>query len=412
MRLKVLMSAYACEPGVGSEQEVGWRWAIEMSKECDVTVITRSNSKHLIDSWISNHPQSTYPRFIYTDLPGFAMWLKKHIPGGLYAYYSLWQIHLRKVAHKLIQQNDYDLGHHVTFASFRFNVGLSGLPLVWGPIGGGDIAPTELINTYGTISGRLRERFRNLMTCLSKGWLLLSKPSARDLHTTIATTPATHDILKRSGIDAAIMPTIGCEPSKLVRETGMKPENKIRLLYVGRLHLLKGIHLLLEAIAGLPQERVSLDIVGDGPEEYRLKSLSKSLGVDEFVTFHGKLPREELCIVYTSHDIMVSPSLYESGGLGVLEAFSHGLPAIVLDCGGHAISVAEDCGTRIPCNLSKQETVLRIRMAIEKYISNPELIDLHGYNARNRLTNIYDWNNKRKAMLQIYKDSAGAPSKA
>ena len=48
-KLKVLLSAYACEPNKGSEPGVGWNWLIEIAKlNHKVTVITRSNNKKSI----------------------------------------------------------------------------------------------------------------------------------------------------------------------------------------------------------------------------------------------------------------------------------------------------------------------------------------------------------------------------
>ena len=44
-RLNVLLSAYACEPGQGSEPEVGWQWALNLAKFHEVTVITRANNR-------------------------------------------------------------------------------------------------------------------------------------------------------------------------------------------------------------------------------------------------------------------------------------------------------------------------------------------------------------------------------
>ena len=48
-RLKVLISAYACEPGKGSEPEVGWQWALQMARHHDVTVLTRANNRQAIE---------------------------------------------------------------------------------------------------------------------------------------------------------------------------------------------------------------------------------------------------------------------------------------------------------------------------------------------------------------------------
>jgi hypothetical protein len=54
--IKILMSAYACEPGKGSEPGVGWRWAIETAAlNHEVWVITRTNNKAAITAGVAQH---------------------------------------------------------------------------------------------------------------------------------------------------------------------------------------------------------------------------------------------------------------------------------------------------------------------------------------------------------------------
>ena len=68
-RLRVLISAYACEPGKGSEPEVGWQWALQMARFHDVTVLTRTNNREAIEKELvllrgkqplHNHSPSTF----------------------------------------------------------------------------------------------------------------------------------------------------------------------------------------------------------------------------------------------------------------------------------------------------------------------------------------------------------------
>jgi glycosyltransferase involved in cell wall biosynthesis len=164
------------------------------------------------------------------------------------------------------------------------------------------------------------------------------------------------------------------------------------------------VHLLLQAIAGLESETVRLTIVGDGAERQRLQKLAQQLHLNDRVTFCGFVPRAELAAVYSAHDLMVAPSLYESGGLSVLEGFAHGLPAIVLDCGGHALSVDENCGIKIPPFLSQAEVVRELASAINSYAEDRELLERHGIAARNKLDKAYSWQRKHDAMLAIYRE--------
>lgn len=398
------MSAYACEPNKGSEQEVGWRWAFEISKECDVTVITRSNSRPLIEQWQREHPGKMHANFIYLDLGRLSLWAKKSIPGGLYIYYAIWQWKLRWLTHRLLKREAFDIHHHVTFASFRLPVGLVTSPMVWGPVGGAEKAPTKLLAGQGTPYGRLREHLRNLATETSKLTLKLTCPMLRKTSgIALASTLETKRILEHSGLDVIMMPTIGYDSSSVSTTYVRKTRDNLNLLYVGRLHLLKGVHLLLQAVAVLKAENIRLSIVGLGPEEDRLMKLSQRLNITDMVNFKGKIPHNELSKVYLNHDVLMAPSLYESGGLSILEGFAHGLPAVALDCGGPALSITDGCGFRIRSDLTQNDTVHAIANAIQSYIDSPELVEKHGKKAREHLKNAYGWNRKRIEMLTAYR---------
>src|SRR5581483_11891914 len=90
-RLKVLLSAYACEPGKGSEPEVGWQWALQMARYHDVTVLTRANNRESIEKEIATLRQTQpVPEFVYHDEGAFWLRIKKRFKTVRF-YYHLWQ---------------------------------------------------------------------------------------------------------------------------------------------------------------------------------------------------------------------------------------------------------------------------------------------------------------------------------
>src|SRR2546423_14793992 len=90
-RLKVLISAYACEPGKGSEPEVGWQWALQMARFHDVAVLTRENNRGPIEAELAKIGTSRpVPRFAYYDCGRFMLWLKRETRARP-LYYPLWQ---------------------------------------------------------------------------------------------------------------------------------------------------------------------------------------------------------------------------------------------------------------------------------------------------------------------------------
>ena len=80
-KLKIFVSAYACEPDLGSEIGVGWHWVLEMSKYFELWVLTRESNRHTIEPWINKHPKYNHIHWLYFDLPQWTRWWKKGLRG-------------------------------------------------------------------------------------------------------------------------------------------------------------------------------------------------------------------------------------------------------------------------------------------------------------------------------------------
>ena len=110
-------------------------------------------------------------------------------------------------------------------------------------------------------------------------------------------------------------------------------ENTPTALYVGRFDPIKGIDRLLSAIAHLRRrQRVQLLIIGgDGPETdefQKLQQLTRKLGIEDSVTFVGRIEQNRLPRYYSAADTLVIPSYYESFGLVGLESLACGTPVV------------------------------------------------------------------------------------
>jgi D-inositol-3-phosphate glycosyltransferase len=127
------------------------------------------------------------------------------------------------------------------------------------------------------------------------------------------------------------------------------PKDERMLLYVGRIEPLKGIDILIRAIAQLKHSDVLsncphyLYIIGGEPdaeegqmnrEMQRLQKLCRELGVGDLVLFLGKQDQDTLQYYYSAADIVIMPSHYESFGMVALEAMACGTPVIATQVGG------------------------------------------------------------------------------
>src|SRR3569833_1622416 len=114
--MRILVSAYACEPGKGSEPGVGWFFVRHMSRHHELWVLTRQNNRERIEVELARSPLPNV-HWNYFDLPGWMRRLKK-VPGGLYLYYFLWQSRASRTARDLHREHAFDLAHHVTFVTY------------------------------------------------------------------------------------------------------------------------------------------------------------------------------------------------------------------------------------------------------------------------------------------------------
>ncbi len=115
------------------------------------------------------------------------------------------------------------------------------------------------------------------------------------------------------------------------------------LLFIGELRHLKGVDVMLQAIARLNAQgrRLTATIVGAGPEARMFHEMAKSLGLDEQVTFPGALPARE---AFALGRLLLVPSRAESLPYVVLEAGACGLAQIATAVGGIGEIFGPDAG--------------------------------------------------------------------
>ncbi|MGI8770478.1 MAG: glycosyltransferase family 4 protein [Acidobacteriaceae bacterium] len=377
--MKILLSAYACEPHKGSEPAVGWNWARSLVRQGhDVHVITRSNNRSSVQAAIEREQLSLTPS--YYDLPEWCRRWKRW-PGGLYFYYLLWQVGAYGRARGLHAAHGFDRVHHVTFASFRLPslMGALGIPFTFGPVGGGETTPPRL-RAGLPARARLLELVRNLVNRIAA--LDPAMNFTWSHATTIAcTTPETlARIPRRFRHKCLVQPTIGVEAvenTDTAKSGGRRTAHQrpsASFLFVGRLLYWKGLHLALRALAEVRRQvpEVRLRVIGEGDDQQWLIKVADGAGVAECVDWIPWMPREEVLGEYRNNTAFVFPSLHDSGGLVVLEALADGLPVICLKLGGPGILVNGSCGIVIEAAArSEDEVVASLASAMIRIAKEP-----------------------------------------
>lgn len=116
----------------------------------------------------------------------------------------------------------------------------------------------------------------------------------------------------------------------------MNSSKQVRLVYLGRISKIKGLHLLLKALNNVTSNNWLLDIYGQTEEEqYAISCKELANKNKDRIFFKKELPPNEVLRVLEEYDALVCPSVVaEMVGLVVMEAFSAGLPVIGSDSKG------------------------------------------------------------------------------
>jgi len=120
------------------------------------------------------------------------------------------------------------------------------------------------------------------------------------------------------------------------------PRERVKLGAAARLYPVKGLALVLHAVAALRAPRaldVELHVAGAGPELPRLRALAGTLGIAERVTFHGAV--NDMRAFYADIDCLVHVPITEAFGLVAIEAAAHGCPVLAADVDGLREALAD-----------------------------------------------------------------------
>ena len=347
--MRILISAYACEPDKGSEPFLGWRWSNEIAQHNEVWVITRTNNKESIERYLQEKPNINF-HFVYVDVGGVIGKLKKG-QRGIQLYYYFWQKKAYEKAKALMQDVRFDAVHHLTFGAFTqptFMYKL-GIPFVWGPLGGGEKLPYIQGRKIG-LKSSIYEILR-IVQMLVYRFLPCTRGALKGASKILVTTEDTLNLIpKKYREKTEIFQSLGIDDDFISKKDAPKEKNgKIKILMVGRMISWKGFDLGVEAFikAAKKNSNIELYLRGNGALKSQIllqsgELLNKSIHyVDKFLSY------DKMHLFYKGFDIFMNCSLHDSGCLALLEAMSAGLPIVCIDTGGPHIITNDKNAIRI-----------------------------------------------------------------
>ncbi|MEU3220886.1 glycosyltransferase family 4 protein [Streptomyces sp. NPDC006971] len=344
--MKVVMSAYACDPDESSERGIGWWWASAAAERHEVWLLTRHRSRPAIERALKADPRpNLHP--VYVDAPRWVRSLKRGV-WTLYPYYVIWQAVARAEARRLHQDIRFDVAHHVTFAIDWLPSGMAfchGLPSVWGPVGPGVTSfPFRMWKTYGprwVFSETLRSIVTTAGSCTFGSW------TAKRAAVIIAQNNEVAERFKDHPNLVVEQNSVVDLPPDLVGSSASFGDKPRRAVFIGRLIPSKGLRAAVGALAQPAASDWTLDVYGRGPEREPSLALARKLGVDDRITLHGVVDRSEVFKALHQADALLFPSSRESAPGVVAEAVTSGCPVICLDTSGPGTVVQPGQGIKL-----------------------------------------------------------------
>ena len=127
------------------------------------------------------------------------------------------------------------------------------------------------------------------------------------------------------------------------------PHDGRHLLFVGRLAAVKGVRVLLDALAGMDHADWRLTLIGDGPERAGLEAQAQALNLSDRITFAGYRSQDAVAQALSRADLFVLPSFAEGVPVVLMEAMAAGVPVVTTQIAGIPELVAQgDSGLLVP----------------------------------------------------------------
>ena len=419
-RLRVVVEAFGCRPGSGSEPGVGWNVTQALAAHHDIWVITTRLNRR----WVAQAARADERvRIVYADPPPALQWLLPR--RGLHFLHSyLWPWFAYRTARRLHRARRFDVAPRLTLATWRYPSFLHRLriPFVWGPLGGADHVPRCLRRELGW-RGRLWESVRAVAQGLGRLDPFV-RSGLRRADAVLAVSSSTRRFLsERYGRDAIVLPAAGVDVPQNVRVascgisvrtnacrtagSASREATPFTVVSIGVLEPLKATALSLRAFAAarsrLPAA-ARLFVVGDGSERARLEQLAASLHLGDAVVFRGHLSQCDVFDVLDHADVMLFPSLRNAGGMAMLEALARGVPVVALDHAGPASLLPRGAGVRIVPNI-RDRVVAEMGEALCALAGAEQSRKSMGRTAQRAMRTL-TWARKADAIARLYRSIA------
>lgn len=407
-KLPIALIAYSCDPTKGSEYHIGWSWALHLSQLYDVTVITHPRNEQSLRR--SGATDSGMAAFEIITLPhGLDPWRVSPEERFAWFRYTAWQMAAAYKVMSLNRQRRFRLIHHCSWGTLTGPTlaWLTGIPFVWGPIGGGQTTPMQLSGYLGRGAGW--ERLRNLRIKLmgAMPWVRMAARRAR--HCFVTNHETLNAIQRVGGKNVSVMPLDAIRDTAQLASVIRGENERSRIVWVGRLLPRKAPLLALEIHARvLRTVDAELVFAGDGDLRRDCEARARELGIQDRVTFLGQVAFEDIPAVLSQSDLMIFTSIRDSFPQVALEALAKGLPVVLLGHHGAEL-LPQSAVISIPVS-SPVETVSNLAKAVVRVLTDSALREKMSHAAVEEIRRSHLWSHRVEMVNTVYESILAAES--
>ena len=421
--LKVLINAYACSPGMGSEPGMAWNWVVNLAKFCELYIITEGEFREKIEAVVPTLEQGGSMHFYYNPVSDeIRKMCWNQGDWRFYKYYRQWQWKTYLMAKDICEKEKIDVLHQLNMIGFREPGYLwklskeNGVPFVWGPVDAKDKFPVAYLDG-ASLKTKLFMRLKNFLTSIQLRYSSRVRAAAHQASVIFsASSNSQRSFKKYMGIESPLLNETGCyiEKSSLMGKTDGEIENRLikdkssketfDVLWVGKMDFRKQLALALRSITECARPNMRLHIVGGGNAE-PYQELALQLGIAERCIWHGAVSHEEVQKLMQESDVFFFTSVAEGTPHVVLEAIGNHLPVVCFDTCGQGDSVNDSVGRKIALS-NPSQSAHDFAKILNELEGNRALLKQLSENCKQRQMEL-SWEVKARKVVEEYERIIG-----
>ena len=403
--IKILINAYACSPGMGSEPGMAWNWVSNLAKFCELYIITEGEFREKIEEVVPTLEQGENMHFYYnpvTEEIRKMCWNQGD--WRFYKYYREWQWKTYLMAKEICSSEHIDVLHQLNMIGFREPGYLWKLskencvPFVWGPVDAKDKFPVAYLDG-ASIKTKLFMRLKNFLTGIQlrySGRVLNAAHQASVVFS--ASSNSQRSFKKYMRIDSPLLNETGC----YVQEhpvTDKSQKETFDVLWVGKMDFRKQLALALQTMASIGNNKFRLHIVGGGDSAF-YQQMAEGLGIADQCVWHGAVSHDEVQKLMQASDVFFFTSVAEGTPHVVLEAIGNNLPVVCFYTCGQGDAVNDKVGRKVVLS-NPAQSVADFAKLLNNLEHDRNLLKQLSENCKQRQTEL-SWEEKAKTMVEWY----------